>query len=37
MRGNDGCANEIEHPLAVVLLGGLVTSTVLNLLIVPAL
>ncbi len=29
--------NEIEHPMAVVILGGLVTSTVLNLLLVPAL
>ena len=28
---------EIEHPLAVVILGGLVTSTLLNLFIVPAL
>ena len=29
--------HEIEHPLAVVVLGGLVTSTLLNLLIVPSL
>jgi CzcA family heavy metal efflux pump len=29
--------NEIEHPMAVVILGGLVTSTILNLLVVPAL
>jgi CzcA family heavy metal efflux pump len=28
---------EIEHPLAVVILGGLVTSTLLNLFVVPAL
>jgi Cu/Ag efflux pump CusA len=28
---------EIEHPLAVVILGGLVTSTVLNLFLMPAL
>ena len=28
---------EIEHPMAVVILGGLVTSTVLNLFVVPAL
>jgi Cu/Ag efflux pump CusA len=28
--------HEIEHPMAVVILGGLVTSTVLNLFIVPA-
>ncbi len=29
--------NEIEHPMAVVILGGLVTSTLLNLFIVPSL
>jgi len=29
--------NEIEHPLAIVVLGGLVTSTLLNLFIVPSL
>jgi Cu/Ag efflux pump CusA len=29
--------HEIEHPMAVVILGGLVTSTLLNLFIVPAL
>ena len=29
--------NEIEHPMAVVILGGLVTSTLLNLLIIPPL
>lgn len=29
--------NEIEHPMAIVIFGGLVTSTVLNLLLVPAL
>jgi Cu/Ag efflux pump CusA len=29
--------NEIEHPMAVVILGGLITSTVLNLLVVPSL
>jgi Cu/Ag efflux pump CusA len=29
--------HEIEHPLAVVVLGGLVTSTLLNLFIVPSL
>ena len=28
---------EIEHPLAIVILGGLVTSTLLNLFVVPAL
>ena len=29
--------HEIEHPMAVVILGGLVTSTLLNLFIVPVL
>lgn len=29
--------NEIEHPLAIVILGGLIASTILNLLFVPAL
>jgi Cu/Ag efflux pump CusA len=29
--------HEIEHPMAVVIVGGLVTSTLLNLFIVPAL
>ena len=29
--------HEVEHPLAVVILGGLVTSTLLNLLVVPSL
>ena len=29
--------NEIEHPMAVVILGGLVTSTLINLFIVPSL
>ena len=29
--------HEIEHPMAIVILGGLVTSTLLNLFIVPAL
>jgi Cu/Ag efflux pump CusA len=29
--------HEIEHPLAVVVLGGLVTSTLVNLFIVPSL
>jgi CzcA family heavy metal efflux pump len=29
--------NEIEHPMAVVILGGLVTSTLVNLLVVPSL
>jgi Cu/Ag efflux pump CusA len=29
--------HEIEHPMAIVILGGLFTSTVVNLFIVPAL
>ncbi len=29
--------NEIEHPMALVILGGLVTSTLMNLLVLPAL
>ena len=29
--------HEIEHPLAVVVIGGLVTSTLLNLFVVPSL
>jgi Cu/Ag efflux pump CusA len=29
--------HEIEHPLAVVVLGGLVTSSLLNLFVVPSL
>jgi Cu/Ag efflux pump CusA len=29
--------NEIEHPMAIVIVGGLVTSTLLNLFVVPAL
>jgi Cu/Ag efflux pump CusA len=29
--------HEIEHPMAVVILGGLVTSTLVNLFIVPSL
>jgi CzcA family heavy metal efflux pump len=35
---NNGAAgNEIEGPMAIIILGGLVTSTVLNLLVLPAL
>jgi Cu/Ag efflux pump CusA len=29
--------HEIEHPMAIVILGGLVTSTLLNLFVLPAL
>ena len=29
--------HEIEHPLAIVILGGLVTSTLLNLFVTPSL
>jgi len=35
--GGNRPGHEIEHPLAVVILGGLVTSTALNLLLMPAL
>src|SRR5690242_18928316 len=33
----DRPGHEIEHPLAVVILGGLLTSTLLNLFVVPSL
>lgn len=36
MRG-DAPGHEIEHPMALVILGGLVSSTLLNLLLMPAL
>ena len=36
MIAGDLPGHEIEHPMAVVILGGLVTSTLLNLFIVPA-
>jgi CzcA family heavy metal efflux pump len=35
--GGSRPGHEIEHPLAVVIVGGLITSTILNLLVVPAL
>ncbi len=35
--GGNRPGHEIEYPMAVVILGGLVTSTVLNLLLMPAL
>jgi Cu/Ag efflux pump CusA len=34
--GGDRSGHEIEHPMAVVILGGLITSTVLNLFLLPA-
>jgi CzcA family heavy metal efflux pump len=35
--GGERAGQEIEHPMAVVILGGLFTSTLLNLFVVPAL
>jgi Cu/Ag efflux pump CusA len=35
--GGDKPGQEIEHPMAVVILGGLVTSTILNLFLMPSL
>jgi Cu/Ag efflux pump CusA len=35
--GGNRPGHEIEHPRAVVILGGLVTSTLLNLFLMPAL
>jgi Cu/Ag efflux pump CusA len=35
--GGNKPGHEIEYPLAVVILGGLVTSTILNLFLMPAL
>jgi Cu/Ag efflux pump CusA len=35
--GGNRPGHEIEHPLAVVILGGLVTSTALNIMLMPAL
>ncbi len=35
--GGNRPGHEIEHPMAVVIIGGLVTSTLLNVLLVPAL
>ena len=34
--GGDRSGHEIEHPMAVVIIGGLVTSTVLNLFLLPS-
>jgi Cu/Ag efflux pump CusA len=35
--GGNRQGHEIEHPMAVVILGGLVTSTILNLFLMPSL
>lgn len=35
--GSGAAGNEIEGPMAIVILGGLVTSTALNLLVLPTL
>jgi len=35
--GGNKPGQEIEHPMAIVIMGGLVTSTLLNLLFMPAL
>lgn len=35
--GGERAGQEIEHPMAVVILGGLATSTILNLFVIPAL
>ena len=35
--GGQRSGQEIEHPMAVVILGGLITSTLLNLFLMPAL
>ena len=34
--GGNRSGHEIEHPMAVVILGGLFTSTLLNLFLLPA-
>lgn len=34
--GGDKSGHEIKHPMAVVILGGLVTSTILNVFLLPA-
>jgi Cu/Ag efflux pump CusA len=34
--GGDRSGHEIEHPMAVMIIGGLVTSTVLNLFLLPS-
>jgi Cu/Ag efflux pump CusA len=35
--GGQTAGHEIEHPMAVVILGGLVSSTILTLLVTPSL
>jgi Cu/Ag efflux pump CusA len=35
--GNGEAGREVEGPMAIVILGGLISSTVLNLLLMPAL
>jgi Cu/Ag efflux pump CusA len=35
--GGNKPGHEIEHPMAVVIFGGLLTSTLLNLFVMPAL
>ena len=34
--GGDKPGNEIQNPMAIVILGGLVTSTLLNWIVIPA-
>ena len=34
--GGDKPGNEIQSPMAIVILGGLLTSTLLNLMVIPA-
>jgi len=34
--GGNKPGNEIQSPMAIVILGGLVTSTLLNLIVIPA-
>ena len=35
--GGDKPGNEIQSPMAIVILGGLVSSTALNMIVIPAL
>ena len=35
--GGNKPGQEIEHPMAVIILGGLLTSTILNLVVMPVL